>query len=235
MAYNLRPYGGFNLQTLQNMKHLFFCVLFAASLTIAGCTGCRQSAEKTGNTEESGTIEGTNASNDMIQETEFRISTTKGDMIVKLYNETPLHKDNFTKLVSKRFYDGILFHRVIDGFMIQCGDPLTKEPGRKSEWGTGGPGYTIPAEIREEFTHKKGALAAARRGDMVNPEKESSGSQFYIVQSETGCAHLDGEYTIFGEVVEGFDVIDKIASAPTGYADCPIEDIAVISITKLSR
>ena len=167
---------------------------------------------------------------EMNKETKYIISTSAGDMTVKLYDETPLHKANFEKLAKSRFYDGILFHRVINGFMIQVGDPLTKDTTQVAKWGTGGPGYTIPAEIVPGLTHKKGALAAARRGDSVNPAKESSGSQFYIVQDEKGCKHLDGEYTIFGEVVSGLDVIDKIASTPTDMRDKPLKEIKIISV-----
>ncbi|MBQ7575665.1 MAG: peptidylprolyl isomerase [Bacteroidales bacterium] len=166
----------------------------------------------------------------MKTETKYVISTNMGDMTIKLYDETPLHKANFIKLANSHFYDGILFHRVINGFMIQVGDPLTKDPEQEAKWGTGGPGYTIPAEIVPGFTHKKGALAAARRGDQVNPAKESSGSQFYIVQDENGCKHLDGEYTIFGEVVSGFETIDRIASTPTNLRDKPQTEIKILSV-----
>jgi len=160
----------------------------------------------------------------------LKISTTDGDMIIKLYSETPLHRDNFIKLVRQGFYNGILFHRIINGFMIQTGDPYSKDPSKLDLVGTGGPGYTIPAEFVSTLHHKKGALAAARLGDRSNPEKKSSGSQFYIVQSEDGCSHLDGEYTIFGEVTEGLEVIDKIASEPTDQRDRPLEKIEIISI-----
>jgi Peptidyl-prolyl cis-trans isomerase (rotamase) - cyclophilin family len=162
----------------------------------------------------------------------FNIATSMGTIKVKLYKETPLHKKNFIKLASERFYDNILFHRIIKGFMIQVGDPLTKDPNATiNQYGTGGPGYTIPAEILPQFTHKKGALAAARRGDTANPYKESSGSQFYIVHNPEACVHLDGEYSIFGETLEGFDVIDKIATAPTRDSrGLPVNDIKIISI-----
>lgn len=158
------------------------------------------------------------------------IVTDMGTIKVKLYSQTPLHRDNFVKLASEGFYDGVLFHRVINGFMIQTGDPLTKDPSKADLYGTGGPGYTIPAEIVPGLTHKKGALAAARRGDAANPKKESSGSQFYIVQDPQTCAQLDGEYTVFGETIEGFDVIDKIAAVQTGAKDRPVKDIRIISI-----
>lgn len=161
----------------------------------------------------------------------LKIKTTDGTMTVKLYAETPLHRDNFVKLARNGFYNGLMFHRIIKGFMIQGGDPFTKDSTKIAQFGTGGPGYTIPAEIVAGKTHKKGALAAARRGDQVNPAKESSGSQFYIVQDEEGCKHLDGEYTIFGEVVDGLTVIDKIASERTDMRDRPIRKVEIISIT----
>ena len=159
------------------------------------------------------------------------IKTNMGDIKVKLYKDTPLHRDNFVKLAAERFYDGILFHRVIEGFMIQCGDPNTKDPNKgASTYGVGGPGYTIKAEILPQYNHKKGALAAARRADSVNPEKESSGSQFYIVHDPATCAQLDGQYTVFGETLEGLDVIDRIATAQTGARDLPVEKIQIISV-----
>jgi len=172
----------------------------------------------------------------MVKENEnplYEIHTSEGTITVMLYKETPRHRDNFVKLAESGFYDGILFHRVIRGFMVQVGDPLTKDPSRAEEFGTGGPGYTIPAEILPEFSHKKGALAAARRGDTANPKRESSGSQFYIVQDEEGCRHLDGQYTIFGETVDGLEVIDRIAGIPTDRRDRPVKDVKIISVTKV--
>ena len=114
--------------------------------------------------------------------------------------------------------------------MIQGGDPNTKDTTLVEKYGQGGPGYTIPAEIIPDYRHKKGALAAARRGDAANPERESSGSQFYLVQSEETCAQLDGAYTVFGETVEGLDVIDRIAKVATDRRDRPISDVRIISI-----
>lgn len=175
------------------------------------------------------------------KETVVLISTSKGDIKIKLYNETPLHRDNFIKLVNDSYFDGILFHRVIKGFMIQTGDPDSKTAKSGQMLGNGGPNYTIPAEIVSKYFHKKGALAAARTGDSMNPKRESSGSQFYIVQGKKftddelnmyesrlkvkfskeqrdayitvgGAPHLDGSYTIFGEVVSGLNVIDAISS-----------------------
>lgn len=160
----------------------------------------------------------------------FDIQTNLGMIKVKLYSKTPKHKANFEKLALSGFYDGILFHRVIDGFMIQGGDPNTKDTTLVEKYGQGGPGYTIPAEIIPDYRHKKGALAAARRGDAANPERESSGSQFYLVQSEETCAQLDGAYTVFGEAVEGLDVIDRIAKVATDRRDRPISDVRIISI-----
>lgn len=181
------------------------------------------------------------------KETMVLIKTTKGDIKVKLYNDTPLHRDNFIKLIKEGWYDNSPFHRVINNFMIQ---------GGHNQDGTVDPGYRVPAEFRSNHFHKKGALAAARQGDQVNPEKASSGCQFYIVQGQVltdaqiqmfqqryglsftpeqikayttigGTPHLDGEYTVFGEVVEGLDVIDKIASVKTGYMDVPVEPVTM--------
>jgi len=182
------------------------------------------------------------------------ITTEMGVIKIKLYNETSKHRDNFIKLVEQKFFDGTLFHRVIQNFMIQGGDPDSKNARPGQQLGMGGPGYTIPAEFNPKFIHKKGALSAARMGDDVNPKKESSGSQFYIVQgnryaasdmdgmtARTGFAytpeqknsyatvggtpHLDGNYTVFGEVVEGLEVIDKIAASKTAPGDRPLQDV----------
>lgn len=164
------------------------------------------------------------------EEPVFDIITTMGTIKIKLYKDTPKHRDNFAKLAMSGFYNGTLFHRVIKGFMIQAGDPLSKDAAQKDKWGTGGPGYTVPAEILPEHKHKKGALAAARRGDAANPMKESSGSQFYLVQDAGACAQLDGAYTVYGETVSGLDVIDKIASVATDQRDRPLQDVKIISI-----
>ena len=169
------------------------------------------------------------------EEPVFEIVTTMGVIKVKLYSQTPKHRDNFAKLAFNKFYDGILFHRVINGFMIQTGDPLTKDAANAPKFGTGGPGYNVPAEFVPEYTHKKGALAAARRGDAVNPYKESSGSQFYIVHDPMTCAQLDGDYTVFGETVEGFDVIDKIASVETNERDRPLQDVKILKINLVNN
>lgn len=235
------------------------------------------------------------------------IKTTMGDIKVKLYDDTPAHRDNFLKLVNDGFYNGVLFHRVIKDFMIQTGDPDSKNAGPEARLGSGSTGYTLEAEILyPKHFHKYGALAAARTGDNVNPERRSSGSQFYIVTGnkysesdvdmmarqsagaklqdyfnslvrknadkirelqaagdreglealrqqlikETeanvsvempseivkayttvgGTPHLDGQYTVFGEVLEGMDVVEKIQNAATGRDDRPVEDIRVISM-----
>ena len=166
-----------------------------------------------------------------LEEPMFDIVTTHGTMRVKLYNKTPKHRDNFSKLVSEKYYDGVRFHRVIEGFMIQTGDPFSRDTSMINAWGTGGPDYTIPAEFVNEYWHKKGALAAARKGDLANPTKASSGSQFYIVHDENACLHLDGQYSIFGEVIEGLDIIDKIAAVATDRYDRPYEDVIIERIT----
>ena len=232
-----------------------------------------------------------------------KIQTMFGDMIVRLYDETPIHRDNFVKLVKEGYYDGTLFHRVIKDFMIQGGDPDSKGAPAGKMLGIGGPDYTLEAEIKEGLFHKRGALAAARQGDEVNPERRSSGSQFYIVWGQVynegqirqfsrqmkmqkvqdvftklasehrdeimqmrrdrnraglqelqdrlaaeaekqaagfaglteeqqkvyttlgGTPHLDGQYTVFGEVEEGLDVVEMIQSSATGRGDRPVDDI----------
>jgi len=247
-------------------------------------------------------------------EPRVQLETTYGNIVVKLFNETPLHRDNFLKLVDDGFYDGVLFHRVIADFMIQTGDPNSRNAQPGQMLGTGDVGYTLPAEIvYPKFFHKRGALAAARQGDQVNPERRSSGCQFYIVQGRVfsneeldmlernmrqraeanlfqaksrerqaeitfyrnennheslealretiltevrkemenntayrfteeqryayttigGTPHLDGEYTVFGEVVEGLDVVEKISRIQTGSRDRPVEDIRIISARRV--
>ena len=239
-----------------------------------------------------------------------KIQTTLGDIVVRLYDETPLHRDNFLKLAKEGYYDGTLFHRVIKDFMIQGGDPDSKGAPAGKMLGTGGPDYTIEAEIKPELIHKRGALAAARQGDEVNPGRRSSGSQFYIcwgqvykegqlgqlsrqlqqqaeqqtfnglvaqnrkkimdmrknrdqeglmelqndliaqtkaIMAQTTCGlsdlqrqtystiggvpHLDGQYTVFGEVTEGLDVVEKIQQTKTGRGDRPTEDISIVKMT----
>ncbi len=183
-------------------------------------------------------------------ETKVLIKTTLGDITVMLYDDTPLHRDNFIKLVNEGWYNGSPFHRVIKNFMIQ---------GGQNADGSVDPGYRIPAEIKSNHFHKKGALAAARQADQVNPQKMSSGSQFYIVQGQVlnetqlnmfesrygkvfnakqrqayqtigGTPHLDGDYTVFGEVTDGLEIVDKIAAVKTGYMDVPVEPVTIISM-----
>lgn len=244
-------------------------------------------------------------------ETKVLIKTNLGDITIKLYNETPQHRDNFIKLVQEHYYDSVLFHRVIRDFMVQAGDPDSKNAEKYAQLGTGGPGYTIPAEfVYPQYFHKRGALSAARQGDQVNPERNSSGSQFYIVTgkkyskfrlqdleeqldkqqgqtifnllcgqnidkireiqasgdqdslmrlqdelvakteqmlkeqgpfkftkeqveaytSQGGTPFLDNQYTVFGEVIDGMKVVEKIESAGTDTYDRPRKDISIITM-----
>jgi peptidyl-prolyl cis-trans isomerase B (cyclophilin B) len=192
----------------------------------------------------------------------IKFETSMGNMLVMLYDETPIHRDNMLKLVEEGFYNDQLFHRVIKDFMIQGGDPHSVGAPKGQRLGSGGPGYTLPAEIKPGLIHKKGALAAARKGDQVNPERASNGSQFYLVQGRVltpeeikifeqrgmasfskeaaelyttlgGTPHLDGAYTVFGEVVEGLEVLDLITSQPCDAYDRPLEDVIFsVSIVK---
>lgn len=164
------------------------------------------------------------------------ISTSLGDIKLILFEQTPQHKANFLKLAQSGFYNGTTFHRVIQNFMIQGGDPNTKDADPNND-GAGQPdAATIPAEIRPELQHKFGALAAARQGDYVNPTRASSASQFYIVQNHQGTKHLDGAYTVFGQVISGLDVIDKIAAQPTGPRDRPTTDMKMtVKVDKLKK
>lgn len=217
------------------MKTRLFSLLVIATILVAGCKSSNKEVPQPKPEAAPVKVEAPALAfnpDSLPQEPVFNIVTSKGTIKIKLYKETPLHRDNFVKLASKKFYDNILFHRVIKNFMIQVGDPLTKDPSADpAKYGTGGPGYTIPAEIMPQFKHKKGALAAARKGDKSNPARESSGSQFYFVESETGCSHLDGQYTIFGETIEGFDVIDAIAAEPvTAPKNAPVNPIRIISV-----
>lgn len=197
------------------------------------------------------------------------IQTTKGDMIVRLSDSTPLHRNNFLKLVKQHYYDSLLFHRVIAHFMIQAGDPNSKGAKPGVPLGNGGPEYKVPAEFRNTLFHKKGVIAAARTGDNVNPEKASSASQFYIVQGRVfndfsldsvetyrlkgrklpqahrevyktlgGAPHLDQNYTIFGEVVKGLNIIDSIAATPTSKGndrDRPLQDVMIVKMKLVKR
>lgn len=192
------------------------------------------------------------------------MQTSSGNIVILLYDDTPLHRDNFIKLAGEGVYDGTLFHRVIKGFMIQGGDPDSKNAKAGQMFGEGDLGYKIPAEFRENHINKRGALCAARQGDDVNPKKESSASQFYIVQGrkwsdgemnmmeqrfgkkysdehrkiyaeEGGAPHLDGDYTVFGEVLEGMDVVDKIAAVKTDPMDRPLEDVRILSVKVIKK
>lgn len=154
----------------------------------------------------------------------IEISTEFGDIYLWLFNDTPKHKANFLKLAKEGFYNGTTFHRIIDGFMIQGGDPNSKDDNPNND-GQGGPGYTIPAEIKPNHTHVYGAVAAARLGDQVNPQRKSSGSQFYIVENKQGAHFLDGQYTVFGQVFKGMDVVETIAKQPKDQRDRPLKDI----------
>ena len=154
------------------------------------------------------------------------IHTSMGDMVILLYDSTPLHKANFLALAENGYYDSTYFHRVIRGFMIQGGDPDSRPTGNAANIGNGGPGYTIEAEFRPDLTHAKGALASARQPDQINPDKESSGSQFYIVHNPASCRHLNMNYTVFGQVISGMEVIDAIATAPV-RGSRPTENIYI--------
>ena len=214
---------------------LTLSLIVTMAFLFSGCKNGNNSQQKDINLDQPSFSQGEVANEAIAEEPVFKISTSMGDIVVKLYKETPLHRDNFVKLARSGYYDGMLFHRVIPNFMIQGGDPFTKQQGKEAQYGTGGPNYTIPAEIVAGKTHKKGALAAARRGDNVNPEKASSGSQFYLVQSEEGCKHLDGEYTIFGETISGLDVIDKIAAVKTNNRNLPLEPVKIISVKEVKE
>ena len=202
-------------------------LIIAAAFAIASCA-CRNESEQAAETQ-------TEMENTQIAEPQFDMVTSHGTMRLKLYSMTPKHRDNFVKLVKEHYYDGLRFHRVIEGFMIQGGDPYSRDTSKANLWGQGGPDYTVPAEFVNQYWHKKGAIAAARKGDMANPTKASSGSQFYIVHDENACLHLDGQYSIFGEVIEGLEVIDKIAAVETDYYDRPMEDVMIIKVVPVDE
>lgn len=198
---------------------------------------------------------------------DVELVTDSGTMVIRLSDSTPLHRDNFLKLVKSGYYDGVLFHRVISQFMIQTGDPNSKGAPAGQPLGNGGPGYTIPAEFRPALFHRKGVVAAAREGDQVNPARASSGSQFYIVQGKKftdgamdtlerrrnivipadqrevyktigGSPHLDQQYTVFGQLIRGEEVLDRIASTPTSKAadrDRPLQDIRIVKARLVKR
>ncbi len=226
------------------MKYRFFLLtlaMFGVATTMSSCAGSNGNANN-GQSE---------------QQTTVKVVTNMGDIVIELYNETPEHRDNFIRLASEGFYDGVKFHRVINQFMIQAGDPNSKDAVPGESLGSGGPGYTIPAEIVSGIYHHKGALAAARMGDQVNPERSSSGSQFYLVQGKIwtneeldemeasrgividqaqrevytsvgGTPHLDRAYTVFGRTIEGLDIIDRIAAVETHPGDRPVEDVVIL-------
>ena len=195
--------------------------------------------------------------------------TTMGDMVIRLSDSTPLHRDNFLKLVKVHFYDSLLFHRVIQNFMIQGGDPSSKNAEAGKLLGNGGLDYTVPAEFRTSLFHQKGVIAAARTNDNINPTKASSSCQFYIAQGRVytdagldsvetyrlngrkipaewrevyktagGIPHLDQGYTVYGEVVKGLDVVDKIAAVPTSKGvdrDRPLENVRILEAKLIKR
>ncbi|UOQ72336.1 peptidylprolyl isomerase [Hymenobacter cellulosilyticus] len=164
------------------------------------------------------------------------ISTSQGDIRLILFDETPLHKANFLKLAQSGFYNGTTFHRIIQNFMVQGGDGNSKDADPNNDGMGPQNDVTIPAEIRPEFSHKFGAVAAARQGDIVNPTKASSSSQFYIVQNHNGTPHLNGGYTVFGQVISGLDVVDKIAAQPKDMRDRPTTDIKMmVKVEKLKK
>lgn len=228
-------------------RRIGFTFRLAAGLLVAanGFAATPSSAQSAENQKPAAKSTGTVA---VEQPDYYEISTEFGVMVIRLSNRTPLHRDNFRKLVGEKFFDGTKFHRVIDGFMIQGGDPLSKDDDPTND-GNGGPGYTIPAEFDSTLFHTYGAVAAARHPDYINPTKESNGSQFYIVQGRPfgepqlyqmqvmkarqkpgfaypdsvraiyvesgGAPQLDGDYTVFGQLVDGFDVLAKISAVPT--------------------
>lgn len=242
---------------------ILFCVI---AFLAASCNG--SSTKKGGSTTGNQNVEEavpsvtdtatsqTNVSEEPIVE----IETTMGTVKLMLYKDTPIHRDNFVKLAQKGFFDGLLFHRVINEFMVQGGDPTSKDAQPGQMLGSGDPGYTLPAEIKANHYHKRGALAAARTGDDINPYRESSGSQFYIVHGRKftdqeldvmeqragitftdeqrvayktvgGAPFLDGGYTVYGEVLEGLNVIDAIAGVETDGVDRPLTDVKIVKVT----
>ena len=211
----------------------------------------------------------------MAQSRQVMLETTAGNILLTLYDDTPKHRDNFLKLVNEEFYDSLLFHRVIKNFMIQGGDPDSKKAEPGVTLGEGSTDYTVEAEFFDSeghllHPHQRGALAMAREGDSENPERRSSGCQFYIVWGRTyatqqlyqigdkveaqtdhrvtmteelldiyrkvgGVPHLDGQYTVFGEVTEGLDVVDSIQHAQTDDYDRPIDDIRILRAREIKK
>lgn len=232
------------------MKNIKFFIILLSITALSSCSSQKKIESEQKETAKSATTETKN--NKM---TQILIKTSMGDITIALYNETPLHRDNFIKLVKESYYDGVLFHRIIKGFMIQTGDPDSKTAKPGQRLGMGGPAERIPAEFVPTLFHKRGAVAAARDN---NPAKASSGSQFYIVDGDIfpqdkldmiaartgktfspeqvqayttigGAPFLDGDYTVFGEVVSGMEVVDKIAAQEKDGNDRPLEDIKIIS------
>ena len=195
----------YNRVNINRMKKILFLALVGV-LTFAGC---KSKPEK---------------------EVVMVVETTMGTVEFKLYNETPLHRDNFIKLAGEHYFDSLLFHRVIDDFVIQGGDPDSKyaEPGQML--GEGEPGFRVPAEIRVDqgIITKKGSVLAAREGDDVNPDRESCASQYCFMMRP--CPHLDGAYTVFGEVTEGMEVLEAIQKVDTDEYDRPLEDIRMLKV-----
>jgi peptidyl-prolyl cis-trans isomerase B (cyclophilin B) len=267
-----KPKFAKNKETKKMMKSLIFplSTLFLSAMLMSnsGCSSSKDAANQQQNTpvvqaapKPDAKVENQPNETDKQMNTKVKVTTSQGDMIIELYNETPQHRDNFIKLVNEGFYNDLLFHRCIRNFMAQGGDPESRGASATKMLGMGGPGYTIPAEFNANLIHKKGALAAARQGDQVNPQKKSSGSQFYIVQGSKlddnqlnqfeamaarkmpgfkytedqrniyktigGTAMLDMDYTVFGEVVEGIEVLDKILAQPTKQGDRPVTDITM--------
>lgn len=243
------------------MKKIFLFLAMAQLAIFMSCGGGENTtSENGGDATSEETQETATSSGSASGETMVLIETSLGNIKVKLYDSTPQHRDNFIKLANDGFYDGTLFHRVIPNFMVQGGDPNSKNAQPGQPLGMGGPGYTIPAEIGAK--HFRGALSAARQPDQVNPQKASSGSQFYIVQNGPvppqqldfiaqqkniqytqeekdyyinygGYPGLDNDYTVFGMVTEGLEVVDKIAYAQKDGRDRPIEDISMkVSVIK---
>ena len=241
-------------------KTIFYCI----ALSIIALISCSSPKKvKTANgADAKEAAEQITPNNNTQEMTKVLLKTTLGDITIALYDDTPAHRDNVHKLVNDKFYDGVLFHRIIKGFMIQGGDPDSKTAKPGQRLGSGDVGYTIPAEFVPAHFHKRGAVCAARMGDNVNPQKASSGCQFYIVDGTVydndklnmiaqrtgktfspeqvqayttigGAPFLDGDYTVFGEVINGMEVVDKIASQQKDGADRPLEDIKIISATML--
>lgn len=251
-------------------KSLFLLTGVVFLFTLASSSGCSDPAQGESKVDVNTTTESDQKQSEVSENQNYmkernarvKVSTSMGDMVIELYDETPKHRDNFIKLAEEGYYNDLLFHRVINKFMIQGGDPDSRGAEPNLRLGSGGPDYKIDAEFVDTLVHTKGALAAARQGDQMNPAKKSSGSQFYIVQGAPvpadmlmglekrrnhgkdstdffsytdyqieqyttlgGTPHLDGEYTVFGRVIEGLDVIDKIGAVQTARGDRPLEDV----------